>query len=388
MRYGSFVPAGQPSESRRLGVLADDGAVLDLSALHADRPVPWPELLVAPSLDALLAASRPAWREVHGWLRATLADPEPLSPYRYPAAAVTPLLAFTIGDYVDFYACEQHAVNGARIFRPNEDPLPPNWRHLPIGYHGRSSTIRGSGTPVRRPNGQRGPGDFGPTKALDFEAELGFVLGGPPTAPGESVPMAEAEDHLFGVVLLNDWSARDIQRWEARPLGPLLGKAFGTSISCWVTPWEELAAARVDPPARDPEPLPYLCGPGDQGLDLALEVRLNGEVISRPPGSSLYWTAPQFIAHLTSGGATLRPGDLLGSGTMSGPERNQRGSLLELSWGGTDPLPLADGGELTYLRDGDELLITASGPGPDGARVQLGEVRGQVLPAHTHSQAT
>jgi fumarylacetoacetase len=306
---------------------------------------------------------------VHQWVGAVLDDPERHATHRQPVASVTPLLPFAVADYVDFFACEQHAINAGRIFRPDGEPLSPNWRYLPIGYHGRSATVFASGAPVRRPRGQRGPGDFGPSRALDFEAELGFVLGGPPTRPGEQVPIDRAEQRIFGVVLLNDWSARDIQAWESRPLGPLLGKAFATSISAWVTPWAELA--RVDPPARDPAPLPYLRGAADRGLDLTCEVRINDSPVSRPPSASLYWTAPQLIAHLSSGGAVLRPGDLLGSGTLSGPEREQRGCLLELSWGGRDPVRLADGDELTYLRDGDEVLITAAG---------LGEVRGRVLP--------
>ncbi|HEY2206202.1 MAG TPA: fumarylacetoacetate hydrolase family protein [Pseudonocardia sp.] len=380
MRYGSFVPSGRPSTAARLGVLHDD-VVYDLSALHAERPVPWPELLTAANLDPLLAEGSRAWREVHEWLGATLADPEPLAGYGHAPAAVTSLLPFTVADYVDFYACEQHAVNAARILRPDAEPLAANWRHLPVGYHGRSATVRASGAPVRRPHGPRGPGDFGPTRALDFECELGFVVGGPATTPGEPVPMDATGEHLFGVVLLNDWSARDVQAWESRPLGPLLGKAFATSISAWVTPWDELAAARVDPPPRDPEPLPYLHGDADRGLELAVEVRINDEVVSRPPSEALYWTAPQLLAHLTCGGATVQPGDLLGSGTLSGPERAQRGCLLELSWGGREPLALACGGELTYLRDGDEVLITASAVAVGGGRVELGEVRGTVLPA-------
>ncbi len=382
VRYGSFVLGGEPPASARLGVLTDDDLVLDLTALAARLTLPWPELLVASSLDPLLAAGRRAWREVSDWLSDLVAgeDPELLAAFRHPVAAVSPLLPFTVADYVDFFACEQHAVNAARILGAREDPLAPNWRHLPVGYHGRSSTVRGSGAPIRRPNGQRGPGDFGPTHALDFEAELGFVIGGA-SVPGEPVHLAAAEDHLFGVVLLNDWSARDIQFWESRPLGPMLGKAFGTSVSCWVTPWDALAAARLPPPPRDPEPLPYLRGPADRGLDVAVQVRLNGELICAPPGDSLYWTAPQMIAHLTSGGAALRPGDLLGSGTLSGPERSQRGCLLELSWGGREPLTLRDGSELTYLRDGDELLVTASAPAVGGGRLELGEVRARVLPA-------
>jgi len=337
-----------------------------------------------------MALAPAAWTELRLAISRLLAiqseGQQKATPHLHAMATAELFLPVRPGGFVDFFASIQHATNAGSIFRPDA-PLLPNYKHVPIGYNGRTSTIMVSGLPVRRPCGQTRPTSmdgpvFGPSQRLDFEAELGIFVGGS-NKQGVSIPLRQAWQHIFGFCLLNDWSARDIQRWEARPLGPLLGKAFGTSISCWVTPWEELAAARVDPPPRDPEPLPYLRGPGDQGLDLALEVRLNGEVISRPPGSSLYWTAPQFIAHLTSGGATLRPGDLLGSGTMSGPERNQRGSLLELSWGGTDPLPLADGGTLTYLRDGDELLITASGPGLDGARVELGEVRGQVLPAHT-----
>lgn len=378
MRYGAFVPSG--AARSRVGVLCEDDTVLDLAALHAAQPVPWPELLTAPNLDPLLAAGRPVWREVHGWLADALADPDRSARHRHPLASVTPVLPFTVADYVDFFACEQHAVNAARIFRPNDEPLAPNWRHLPVGYHGRAATVRCSGSPVRRPNGQRGPGDYGPTRALDFEAELGFVIGGAST-PGEPVTMEHAADHLFGLVLLNDWSARDIQFWETRPLGPLLGKAFATSISCWVTPWEALNSARVPPPARDPEPLPYLRGAADLGLDLVLRVRLNGELISSPPGNALYWTAPQMIAHLTSGGATLRPGDLLGSGTLSGPAPDQLGSLLELTRHGREPLTLADGSQLGYLRDGDELVITADAPAFGGGRLELGEVRGRILGA-------
>ena len=392
MRLGSFTLVDEPRSAARVGALADDGHVLDLTALAADRP-DVPHLLLAPDLDPLLSAGNPAWDGTHRWLADALSDPTTAA-HRHPVADVIALMPFTVADYVDFFACEQHAINGGKILRlggasgpgaatgtDDANPLAPNWRHLPVGYHGRAGTIRASGADVRRPNGQRGPGDFGPSRALDFEAELGFVLGGPPTEAGHTVSMAEAADRIFGVVLLNDWSARDVQAWESRPLGPMLGKAFATSISAWVTPWADLAAARVAPPPRDPEPLTYLRGPGDQGLDLALEVRLNGEVITRPPGASLYWTAPQLIAHLTSGGATLRPGDLLGSGTLSGPERGQRGCLLELSWGGREPFVLADGSELTYLRDGDELLITASAPSVTGGRLELGEVRGRILPA-------
>ncbi|MBO0873875.1 MAG: fumarylacetoacetate hydrolase family protein [Pseudonocardia sp.] len=382
VRYGSFLRNGESPASARLGVLTDDDLVLDLSALSEHRQLPWPGLLVASSLDPLLAAGRTAWREVADWLGDLIAneDPEFLAGFRHPVSTVIPQLSFTVADYVDFFACEQHAVNAGRIFGARGDALAPNWRHMPVGYHGRSGTVRGSGAPIRRPNGQRGPGDFGPSHALDFEAELGFVIGGQ-SVPGEPVDLASAVDHLFGVVLLSDWSARDIQLWESRPLGPLLGKAFGTSISCWVTPWDAFASALVPPPPRDPEPLPYLRGPADLGLDIAVQVRLNGELICEPPGTSLYWTAPQLIAHLTSGGAPLRPGDLLGSGTLSGARRSERGCLLELTWGGREPLTLPGGSELTYLRDGDELVITADAPAVGGGRLELGEVRARVLPA-------
>jgi fumarylacetoacetase len=351
-------------------VLYADDLVLDLSELAVERTLPRPELLLQPNLDQLLAAGAPAWREVHGWLTEQLADPSAPARFSRPLAEVTTGPPFTVADYVDFFASEQHALNAARIFRPEEpDPLPPAWRHQPIGYHGRSSTIVPSGTGIRRPAGPRGPGDLGPTRMLDFEAELGFVVGGPPNALGEPVSLAEAEERLFGVVLLNDWSARDVQFWETRPLGPLLGKAFATSISAWVTPYVDVA--RTDPPPRDPQPLPHLSGAADRGLDLTVTVTVNGEVVATPPGSSLYWTPAQLLAHLTCGGAVARPGDLLGSGTLSGPTPGERGCLLELSWHGREPLTLADGSSLGYLRDGDEVVFTAPG---------LGEVRGRVLP--------
>jgi fumarylacetoacetase len=359
-------------------VLTPDGAVLDLSSLAPSHAVPWPELLFEPTLDALLAAGPSAWREVYEWLGSLLADPERVAQFQYPVGSVTTALPFTVADYVDFFACEQHAVNAARIFRPDdEQPLTPNWRHHPVGYHGRAGTVVGSGTDIRRPRGQRGPADFGPSRMLDFEAELGYVLGGAPTTMGESLSLAEADERVFGLVLLNDWSARDVQFFESRPLGPFLGKAFATSISAWVTPMAALAGDRTDPPARDPRPHDHLLGPEDRGLDLNLAVALNGQVISRPPGSGLYWTPAQMVTHLTSGGAVVRPGDLLGSGTLSGRERDQRGCLLELTWHAREPLTLADGSSLGYLRDGDEVLITARTPGG----LELGEVRGRILPS-------
>jgi fumarylacetoacetase len=272
---------------------------------------------------------------------------------------------FAVADYADFYSSLHHASNVGRMFRPHADPLPPNWRHLPIGYHGRAGTVVPSGTPVRRPHGQRGPGDFGPSERLDVELELGFVIGAP-SRPGEPVPIERALDHVFGVVLLNDWSARDLQAWEYRPLGPFLAKSFATSISHWVVPLDELP--RTTREHQDPPPLPYL-REEPWAFDIPLELELNGTVISRTNADELYWSAAQQVAHLTSNGASLRRGDLLGSGTISGPERDQRGCLLELTWNGEEPVALDDGSSRTFLEDGDEVVLRGAG---------LGEVRGRV----------
>ena len=298
-----------------------------------------------------------------------------------PLSAVRLHLPFAAGDYVDFFGNEYHAANAGRLFRPDGDPLPPNWKHLPIGYHGRSGTIVPSGTPVPRPRGQR-PGEsgptFGPSRRLDFEAEVGFVIGVGSAGP---VRVSEFAEHVFGVFLVNDWSSRDLQAWESRPLGPFLAKSFATSISPWVVPLDALEHARVNPPPRDPEPLPYLADTDKWGLDLTLEVRLNGQLVSRPPFAATYWTAAQMLAHMTVNGASTRTGDLFASGTVSGPDRDQRGCLLELSWGGAEPLKLADGSVRSYLEDGDEVTISATAPAADGGRVGFGEVAGQILPS-------
>jgi fumarylacetoacetase len=301
-----------------------------------------------------------------------------------PLSAVRMHLPFTPGDYVDFFGNEYHAANAGRIFRPDGKPLTPNWKHMPIGYHGRSGTIVPSGTPVTRPCGQRRGSDqgsgptFGPSRRLDFEAEVGFVVGAGSSGP---VSVAGFADHVFGVFLLNDWSARDLQAWESQPLGPFLAKSFATSVSPWVVPLDALEHARVSPPPRDPEPLPYLADAGPWGLDLALEVRLNAHLVARPPYATTYWTAAQMLAHMTVNGAPARTGDLFGSGTVSGPDRDQRGCLLELSWGGAEPLTLADGSVRSFLEDGDEVTISATAPGAGGARIGFGEVTGQILRA-------
>ncbi|MEJ8281192.1 fumarylacetoacetate hydrolase family protein [Pseudonocardia spirodelae] len=375
LALGAVAGKGRPGSSR-IACPLPDGGLLDVGSLATAQRGPHSDLLTAPDLTRLLDAGAPAWREVVEWLRGWRADHERAAAHRLPAEGLEPVLPFAVADYVDFYACEQHARNAGLIFRPDAEPLTPNWRRMPVGYHGRAGTVRVSGTPVVRPSGQRGPEDFGACAKLDFEAELGFVLGGPVPGP---VAVDDAAEHVFGVVLLNDWSARDIQFFESRPLGPHLGKSFATSISAWVTPLDELSAARVPLPPHDPAPLPYL-SPSEaaQGLDIDLAVHVNGERIATPPAADLYWSPEQMVAHLTSGGAGLRSGDLLGSGTVSGPERAQFGSMLELSWNGRDPVALAGGGSRTWLEDGDEIAITATAPARDGGRLSLGEVRGRV----------
>ena len=319
-----------------------DGRALDLSA-------------VAGSLDELMERGPDFWGEA----RERLGEGEGVD---------SPELAmpFEVADYVDFYSSLHHARTVGLMFRPDAEPLLPNWLQMPVGYHGRSGTVVPSGTPVRRPSGQRGPGDYGPTRTLDIELELGFVIG---VASDGPVPVERALDHVFGAVLLNDWSARDIQGWEYRPLGPFLGKSFATSISHWVVPLSELEPLRVPVERQEPEPLPYLREP-TWAYDLPLQIELNGAVVARSNARHLYWSIAQQIAHLTSNGASLRVGDLLGSGTISGPQRDQRGCLLELSWAGQEPIELPDGSTRTFLEDGDEVVLRGE---------PLGEVRGTVV---------
>jgi fumarylacetoacetase len=382
--YGVFSAGEGPRGGVRIG-----DSVLDLARALDD------EVFAEPSLNAFMAQGSARWDEVRARITELLTG-EPASRHRSaveaalrPLSAVRLHLPFAAGDYVDFFANEYHAANAGRLFRPDGEPLTPNWKHLPIGYHGRSGTIVLSGTPVHRPRGQR-PGQrpdqrpaesgptFGPSRRLDFEAEVGFVVGVGSAGP---VRVSEFADHVFGVFLLNDWSARDLQAWESRPLGPFLAKSFATSISPWVVPLDALEHARVGPPPRDPEPLPYLADTENWGLDLALEVRLNGQLVSRPPFAATYWTAAQMLAHLTSNGASTRTGDLFASGTVSGPDRDQGGCLLELSWDGAEPLALADGSVRSYLEDGDEVTISATAPAANGSRIGFGEVTGQILPS-------
>jgi len=390
--YGSYTTVRHPEEYRVGVAIGDD--VLDLTTATARLLPNRAHLFRSGKLDEFLAAGDLAWTQVRDSLTAWLSQDQfraAIEDLLAPAAAVSLQLPFTVADYVDFYASENHAANAGRIFRPGAEPLPPNWRHLPAGYHGRAGSVVVSGTAVRRPCGQsRPPGaqapSFGPTVRLDFEAELGFVVGAH-SHRGEPVPTARFAEHVFGVCLVNDWSARDIQAWETVPLGPFTGKSFATTVSPWVLPLAALRHARVRPPSRDADLADYLTETADWGLDIEFEIRLNGHVVSRPPYATMYWSPAQMLAHLTVSGASVRTGDLYASGTVSGPEPAQRGSLLELGWNGTEPVPLPDGSSRTWLQDGDEIIITATAPGLEGARIGLGLASGAILPAVPGSPA-
>jgi fumarylacetoacetase len=354
--YASVIGA----DGRRFAAVRFADAVLDL--VHVD-----PVLFTDGTLDPFLAAGPDTWARVRSNAAALIeADAQQL----VPLTDVSPVLGFTVADYVDFYASEHHATNAGRIFRPGGEPLPANWKYLPVGYHGRSGSLVASGTPVRRPSGVLRPGSFGASQRLDFEAEVAFVVG----VPGTAVPIAEADAHVFGVCLLNDWSARDIQAFETVPLGPFLGKSFATSISPWITPLAALADRRVAP-RQDPLPVTHLRETDPpHGLDLELEIAINGVVVGRPRFAEMYWTYAQMLAHLTSNGSWVRTGDVFASGTVSGPARGNRGCLLELTWNGTDPLDL--GGETrTWLADGDEVVISAS-----AGSLTLSAVAGRIVP--------
>lgn len=385
--YGVFSLAGSdgndPGE-RRVGVAIGD-RVLDLAGMAHAAGLDG-EVFTQPSLNPLMSLGPDAWAEGRHLLQSLLVEEdgrEIVEPHLLPYEAVRLHLPIEVADYVDFYASEHHASNVGKIFRPDGAALTPNWKHQPIGYHGRAGTVVASGTPVVRPNGQRKAPDadapsFGPSRRLDIEAELGFVVG-VGSAQGSTVGVDDFADHVFGVVILNDWSARDVQAWEYVPLGPFLGKSFATSISAWVLPLEALAGARCPLPPQDPPLLDYLRGDA-YGFAIEVEVWVNGYLVSTCPYASMYYSPAQMLAHLTSNGASLRTGDLLGSGTISGPAPDQRGSLLELTWNGSEPLDLG-GAERTFLADGDEVVLRGRAPGPGGGLIRLGEVSGTIVPA-------
>ena len=386
--YGSVV---LPSGGRTLAVRIHDRVLDAAGAARADL---LPEECDAHDLDRLLAAGPDRWTAVRSALVELLADEQrqaSVESFLHPLDQVRAVLPFTVGDYVDFYSSEPHATNVGRLFRPDSDPLLPNWKHLPVGYHGRSGTVCVDGTEVVRPTGQRKGADgptFGPSQRLDIELELAWVLGG--TNPwGQPVPIDAVEDHVFGVALCNDWSARDIQAWEYVPLGPFLGKSFATSIGAWITPLEALQDAKVPGPEQtDPRPMEYLQTVDNWGLDIDLEVALSTaamredgtepRVIARSNTTNLYWTIAQQFAHLTVNGASIRAGDLCATGTISGTEPDSYGSLLELSWNGEEPIELPNGETRTFLEDGDE--VTLRGTALGGA-VRLADCVGRISPA-------
>ncbi len=298
------------------------------------------------------------------------------------------MMPIHIGDYTDFYSSIDHATNVGTMFRDPENALLPNWKHLPVGYHGRSSSIMVSGTPTIRPNGQQKPNDgppvFGPSKLLDFELEMGFVVG-QETQLGDSVPVDQAEDFIFGMVILNDWSARDIQKWEYIPLGPFLAKNFQSTISAWVVTLDALQPFKVDGYKQTPEVLPYLKQKDIKNYDIQLEVAIQPEgqdptTVCNSNFKYMYWTMSQQLAHHTVNGCNVRVGDMYGSGTISGPEKNMYGSMLELSWKGTNPVQLANGETRKFIQDGDSVIMKAFSE-KDGVRIGFGECKSKVHPA-------
>ena len=397
--FGVFKPA---NAAARVGVAIGD-FVLDLSVLEERGHFRAPEFGNAPvfsadALNSFLALGRPAWRKARAVIQNLLDSETPAlrddadlrARAFHPQKEVTMQLPARIGDYTDFYSSYHHAHNVGTMLRGPENALMPNWKWLPVAYHGRASSIVVSGTDVRRPHGQIKPPDaatptFGPTRSFDYELETAFLIG-PGNALGTPVPIDQAIDHVFGLVLMNDWSARDVQAWEYQPLGPFLAKNFCTSISPWVVTLDALEPFRKSLPSQDPAPLPYLSWPNDFTYDIQLEAHLKTQSLAAPHPitrtnfQNLYWSISQQLAHHTVNGCNLQPGDLLASGTISGPTEDSRGCMLELTWRGAKPLVLPNRESRKWLEDGDRLTITGWAQG-EGGRVGFGEVTGRILPA-------
>jgi fumarylacetoacetase len=392
-----------------IGDLILDVAACETAGLITGAAAPAARDCAGPSLNALMSRTRADWtalrHAVFGLLDAEAPVVDELqdrvAPFLIPQADAEMHLPAAVGDYTDFYASVHHATNVGRMMRP-DNALLPNYKHVPIGYHGRASSLVVSGTPVRRPWGQTKPDGadapvFGPSRRLDYELEVGVYIG-PGNDLGVPIPIDAIDEHLFGLCLVNDWSARDVQAWEYQPLGPFLAKNFATTISPWVVTIDALEPFRVAPAARpegDPKPLPYLVGAADRAcgaIDLSLEVlistakmRADGLAPQRLSASNLrdlYWTPGQLAAHHASNGCNLRPGDLLASGTVSGPSRDARGCLLELTWRGAEPITLSSGEQRRFLEDGDEVILRGACRRPGAAAIGFGECRGLVLPAH------
>lgn len=397
--YGVFSRSGQ---TPHIGVAIGE-QILDLFLLVEAGLLPGTalgqgECFRQRTLNKFLALGPAAWQEARSGISRLLRADEPSlrdnaalrSKALVPQTDVQMHLPVEIGDYTDFYSSKDHASNVGKMMRGADNALMPNWLHLPVAYHGRASSVVISGTPIPRPCGQLKPDNaaapiFGPSRTLDFELEMGFFIG-PGNPLGQAIPIGQAGEHIFGLVLVNDWSARDIQKWEYQPLGPFLSKSFATSISPWVVTLAALEPFRLAGPKQEPTPLPYLQSPGDWTYNIELEVWLQGanmtraERICHSNSKHLYWNICQQLAHHTVNGCNLRPGDLLASGTISGPAPDSFGSLLELTWRGSQPLQLANGETRTFLQDGDRVTLTGWCQGP-GYRIGLGEVAGQILPA-------
>ena len=397
---GIFSPAGGAA---RLGIAIGD-RILDLGGVAALLPAAIGPALAGDSLNGLMAlpsADRVALRRRVSELLNGETHRAAAEPMLHAAAECALLLPAAIGDYTDFYVGIHHATNVGALFRP-DNPLLPNYKYVPIGYHGRASSVRPSGVPVVRPNGQRKAPDqaepsFGPSRRLDYELELGLWIG-PGNPLGHPIPIGQAHEHIAGYCLLNDWSARDLQAWEYQPLGPFLAKNFHTTVSPWVVTAEALAPFRMAQPPRadgDPRPLPYLLDQADQengALSLELEVRLSSArmreqnitpfTLSRGSAAAMYWTMAQIVTHHASNGCNLRPGDLIGTGTLSGAEEGALGSLLEISRGGENPLCLPTGEQRLFLEDGDEVTLCATARAEGYASIGFGECSAVILPAH------
>jgi fumarylacetoacetase len=395
--YGVF--SAKDGLAPRVGVAIGD-YVLDLWQLAQDCrfDVVEPAVFAAPQLNPFMALGPKVWSNTRARISQLLRHdhPELRDNEKLRKRALVPMadvklhMPIAVSGYTDFYSSKEHATNVGVMFRGKDNALQPNWLHMPIGYNGRASTVVVSGTPVRRPRGQLKPPtadvpSFGPCKRLDFELEMGVVVG-QPSAMGEILTETQAEEMIFGFVLLNDWSARDIQQWEYVPLGPFQAKAFATSISPWIVTREALEPFRLPGPVQDPTPLPYLRQAQPNNYDLQLDVdlrvaQMNEAVrICRTNFKYMYWSSVQQLVHHASSGCAMNVGDLLGSGTISGPDKHERGSLLEISWNGTEPVELASSIARTFLEDGDSLVMRGWCQG-DAYRVGFGEVEGTILAA-------
>lgn len=386
--FGIFEERGDTRVGVRIGDM-----VLDLAFLEKQGHFPLlPDIFNTSTLNPFLAMGRPVWREVRAIVSRLLRDDqrelrdntELRSKALVPVEAITMHMPVTIGDYTDFYSSKEHATNVGTMFRGKDNALMPNWLHLPVAYHGRSSSVVLSGTPIRRPKGQIKSDDqdtpvVAATSLLDFELEMGFFVG-PGSELGQPISVNSAVEHIFGMVLVNDWSARDIQKWEYQPLGPFTAKNFATSISPWVVSLDALAPFRCQGPEQSPHPPPYLQSESDLAYNIKLEVYLQKTCISRSNFKYMYWNILQQLAHHTITGCNVNPGDMMASGTISAPEEGGYGSLLELSWKGTKTIRLDNGDQRKFLQDSDTVTLTGWCQG-QGYRVGFGEVTGTILPA-------